>query len=60
MTIACKFKWIDTANTDFGPDLELREVNKVKANGHKGRRRKILYRVKDWAADSSFMLPPEL
>lgn len=59
MTIACKFKWIDTANTDFGPDLELREVNKVQAKVIKEGGGKFSIRVKDWAADSSFMLPAE-
>ncbi len=54
-TIACKFKWIDTANTDFGPDLEIREQYKVQAKVVK-KNGLFFIRVKDWAADSSYSL----
>jgi len=56
MTIAGKYKWIDTTNFNFGSEFELRGFYKVQAKVIKENGR-FLVRVKDWSADSSYMLP---
>ena len=55
-TIACKFRWVDTTSM-FGPDLEIREAYKVQAKIVKENDGTFGVRVKDWAADSTYLLP---